>query len=269
MKSHLDYNLHSHTARCGHAIGLDYEYIDAAIEAGIKHLGFSDHIMLPGIVQEGIRGDYSVLGDYLASTTALRDYYKEKIKINIGFEAEWYGDHFREYYEYLLSRPDVEYMILGQHCFLGVDGRLHWYESLPREFRAKSYCHDLVTGMDSGLFTYVAHPDLYIRWNGAFDETAEEVAHEIARAAVRNKMPLEINCGPSRYRSDVKNEDTLSYPCPRFWDVISRYDVDVVIGVDAHNPKDYEITDYDFFMSFVSRHGLRLLRQAPELRKKK
>lgn len=46
MKSRLDYNIHSHTRRCGHAVGEDYEYIDAAIEAGIKQLGFSDHIML-------------------------------------------------------------------------------------------------------------------------------------------------------------------------------------------------------------------------------
>ena len=36
-------NYHTHTARCGHAIGTDEEYVQAAIQAGLKTLGFSDH----------------------------------------------------------------------------------------------------------------------------------------------------------------------------------------------------------------------------------
>ena len=45
----LDYCLHTHTKRCGHAFGADEEYVQAAIDAGIKVLGFSDHIFLPNI----------------------------------------------------------------------------------------------------------------------------------------------------------------------------------------------------------------------------
>ena len=37
------YNYHTHTYRCGHAIGSDEEYVEAAIKAGYKVLGFSDH----------------------------------------------------------------------------------------------------------------------------------------------------------------------------------------------------------------------------------
>ena len=40
----MDYNYHTHTYRCGHAIGEDEEYIKVSIQNGIKHLGFSDHI---------------------------------------------------------------------------------------------------------------------------------------------------------------------------------------------------------------------------------
>ena len=36
-------NYHTHTTRCMHAIGQDEEYVQAAIKAGIKKLGFSDH----------------------------------------------------------------------------------------------------------------------------------------------------------------------------------------------------------------------------------
>ncbi len=36
-------NWHTHTKRCGHAIGEDEDYVIAAIEGGFKTLGFSDH----------------------------------------------------------------------------------------------------------------------------------------------------------------------------------------------------------------------------------
>ena len=39
------YNYHTHTYRCGHASdSSDQEYVDAARNAGISTLGFSDHI---------------------------------------------------------------------------------------------------------------------------------------------------------------------------------------------------------------------------------
>ena len=39
----LPYNYHTHTARCNHASGADREYVEAAIQEGVKVLGFSDH----------------------------------------------------------------------------------------------------------------------------------------------------------------------------------------------------------------------------------
>ena len=36
-------NYHTHTWRCRHADGTEREYVETAIEAGFKILGFSDH----------------------------------------------------------------------------------------------------------------------------------------------------------------------------------------------------------------------------------
>ena len=36
-------NYHTHTVRCHHAVGDEREYIENAIDAGMKILGFSDH----------------------------------------------------------------------------------------------------------------------------------------------------------------------------------------------------------------------------------
>ena len=67
MSMKIDYCYHTHTYRCGHASGKDEEYVLAAIESGIKVLGFTDHVMLPGYPQPGIRGDFALLQDYIES----------------------------------------------------------------------------------------------------------------------------------------------------------------------------------------------------------
>ena len=40
-------NYHTHTYRCGHAVGEDREYVETAIARGLKTLGFSEHIPMP------------------------------------------------------------------------------------------------------------------------------------------------------------------------------------------------------------------------------
>ena len=51
-------NYHTHTFRCGHAIGNDEEYVIEAIGMGLHTLGFSDHVMLKGVRQDNVRGDF-------------------------------------------------------------------------------------------------------------------------------------------------------------------------------------------------------------------
>ena len=43
----LKYNYHTHTFRCNHCDGTEEQMILSAIKAGIKELGFSDHMPWP------------------------------------------------------------------------------------------------------------------------------------------------------------------------------------------------------------------------------
>ena len=47
ITNYLKANLHAHTFRCQHAYGTEREYVETAIEMGIKEFGFSDHIFCP------------------------------------------------------------------------------------------------------------------------------------------------------------------------------------------------------------------------------
>ena len=68
-------NYHTHTFRCGHAIGKDEEYVLEALGMGFLELGFSDHIMLPNFNEENIRGDISLSEDYFNSIRKLSKKY--------------------------------------------------------------------------------------------------------------------------------------------------------------------------------------------------
>ena len=83
-------NLHTHTARCHHARGTDEEYVLAAIHAGDKKLGFSDHTPLP--YEDGYVNPQKMLPEeldgYIAAILSLKEKYKDQIEILVGLECE-------------------------------------------------------------------------------------------------------------------------------------------------------------------------------------
>lgn len=237
----IDYCFHSHTYRCGHARGEDKEYVELAIKNGIKYLGFSDHAFLPNIDQPGVRGKCNQIDEYVSSIRKLQDIYKDKIKIYVGFEAE-YCDRFYSYYKDLLDTKKIDFLILGQHCNFN-------YSNNPRfiggtkdetEFHNEEinlYVSNLIKAMETGLFKYIAHPDLFLHTFRSFDKRCEEITRKLCEVAEHYQIPFEINCHGSRY---WKKGEYLVYPVEEFWKIVSEYDVPVVIGYDAHSPIEFD-----------------------------
>ncbi len=83
-------NLHTHTFRCNHAAKQDRDYVERALAAGIKTLGFSDHTPMPfrGEYYSNFRMRPELLSDYVASVLALREEYRGRIDIPLGLEVE-------------------------------------------------------------------------------------------------------------------------------------------------------------------------------------
>ena len=96
-----EFNYHTHTYRCGHANGTDEEYVQAAIEAGYKILGFADHGPYKGLPFPKSRMDWEELDEYVESLTYLKEKYKDQIEIHIGLETEYYPDHHHKKEELL------------------------------------------------------------------------------------------------------------------------------------------------------------------------
>ena len=57
----------------------------------------------------------------------------------------------------------------------------------------KAYSNYFIQSMESGLFAFMAHPDLFGNSYLTWDENTIAASHDILTAAAQLKMPLEIN----------------------------------------------------------------------------
>lgn len=220
-------NYHTHTKRCQHAEGEDKEYVEAAIKAGMKILGFSDHC--PWIFSDGyisnIRMHPSEVDDYFSSLENLKKEYNKDIKIFIGFEAE-YVPELIEAQDAFLSDYPVDYMILGQH-FLGNEAD-SIYTGTPTDSEAilRRYVDTVIEGMETGKYLYTAHPDV-IHFIGA-DDIYEKHMTRLCQYLKGKGFPVEINMlGAFQGRH---------YPSDRFLSIVKKVGNSCIIGVDAHTP---------------------------------
>lgn len=245
-------NYHTHTPRCHHAEGTEEEYIQMALTHGMKILGFSDHTpqFYPNGRVSNIRMLPEELADYTQTLEALKSKYAGEIQIHIGLEVEYYPDLFPELLSFLQDSP-VEYMLLGQHWCGNEIGEI--YNGRPAtedEQRLKRYCYQVAEAMQTGLFTYVAHPDL-MDFVGD-DKIYEKHMRWLCREANSNQIPLEINL--------LGMVNQKCYPNEKLWRVAGEENCAVVIGADAHSPQKLYIPEYEArALEMVETYNLKLL----------
>ena len=154
-------NYHTHTWRCNHAEPDERAYVQAALDTGLKVLGFSDHSPDPfddGYCS-GFRMRCDQTAEYIRTIAALRDEYRGDIDIHIGFEAEYYPRYFGRLLE-MLEPTEYEYLILGQH-FLGneLDSQPN-FEETDDPARLHQYTDQCMEALNTGAFSCFAHPDV-------------------------------------------------------------------------------------------------------------
>lgn len=220
-------NYHTHTWRCKHAEPDERAYIEQAIEAGIQILGFADHTPypFPDGHTSSFRMSVAQAEDYFRTLTELKREYAGQIEIHIGVEAEYYPSHFDALLELLRQYP-CEYLLMGQH-YIG-DEEPGGYNGVPvQEPRhVTRYVDQVLAGLATGKFTYLAHPDL-INWPADTAFYTREITR-LCQGAKALGIPLEINL--------LGLYDGRNYPTERFWEIAGQVGNQAIIGIDAHQP---------------------------------
>lgn len=248
-------NYHTHTARCHHAGGTEEEYVQRAIESGVKILGFSDHTpyWFQGTYYSHMRMFRHELEEYVQVVKDLREKYADRIQILLGVECEYYPSYFEETVKHL-REAGIEYMIQGQHWVGDEENEPYCGRATDDETVLERFVDQSIEGMKTGLFTYLAHPDLiyYVGDDASYLRHMER----LCKAAKELDMPLELNLLGFRARRN--------YPDARFWKLAGEAGCKVMLGCDAHMPQDFlDTSAIEKAMELVRQYNLTLLETVP------
>lgn len=221
-------NYHTHTPRCRHAWGEEQAYVENALARGLKIFGFSDHTpqFFPGDYYSFMRMYPEELPGYCNTVRSLQKEYRGRLRIPLGLEAEYYPGTWQE----LLPRlqdAGIEYLILGQHWLGNEEGEHGSGGATADEALLRRYCRQVIAGLETGKFSYLAHPDLF-RFVG--EESVYRLhMQEVVRFAREADIPLEINL--------LGLAMNKHYPRRAFWELAAEENCNVILGLDAHTPE--------------------------------
>ena len=239
----MRYNLHTHSFYCGHGSGTVSEYAEEAERNGFSLLGFSEHCPFPDGFLSASRMPYESMLSYERDVRSLR----KSFPVLLGYEVD-YLPHQRSYYAAVAGR--VDYLVGGTHYIFRADGSLGSVFDHDLSGRDLAiYADQTIKAMESGFFSFYAHPDVFLA-ERSFDNEAKAVSAAILDAAADLSMPLELN-GNGHMRG-------RGYPSREFWEMAAERGIPALLSSDAHRVSDLG-APFDFLEAFAAELGIALL----------
>ncbi|MCS7241805.1 MAG: histidinol-phosphatase HisJ family protein [Candidatus Caldatribacterium sp.] len=229
---------HMHTFRCGDASGTYEEYIEKALERGLREIGFSGHSPQYFLPKSMRRRESAIpeeeLELYAKEVEALREKYRGSLAIRIGLEVDFVPGHDEEL-ERIVSFYAWDYLLLSVHYLDGWPFDHPKYIGRYREWDINdlfaAYYRVLKRGIETGWFDAVAHLDLPKKFG--FRPTREiPELEEVLFACAKYNVAVELNTagwrGPARE----------AYPSLSILQRAQAVGLSVCVGSDAHHPEN-------------------------------
>lgn len=218
-------NYHTHTRWCRHGVGEIEDYIEEAIRCGLKELAITEHVPHKQIPDQW-RMQWEEFTEYDRALTHAAEVYRDQIRIIKGFECEYYPEEedcyrwFQECYGYKL-------LLLGHHRS-GVHHEIdNFAKKGPRELHI--YADEVCRGLETGLFRFLAHPDMALcGYPALWDKECESAMGQIFQTCQELEIPVEINMNGLR--------GGRRYPSREAFAFSKNYRLKYLINADAHNP---------------------------------
>lgn len=230
---------HTHSFRCGHAVGWMREYIDAAISKGIDEIGLTDHLWLY-FEEAGSRNPTWAMGEeeylrHYEEMVALRDEYEGRIAVRVSVEADYIEGREAELLS-ILGRFEFDY-VLGSVHFM--DGWLIDAPEFADRYRQervaeiyRRYYARLRKAIALGCFDLIAHFDLPKKFGFLPEEDLTDVVSAtLDEAAIRN---VAIELSSAGLRKPVGE----IYPSRAILREMRSRDIPISLSSDAHAPEE-------------------------------
>lgn len=224
---------HTHTARCGHAVGTAEEYVRAAMSKGVAALGIADHLPLLPDPDPTISMDIGELGEYVEEVLELKKAHPSFVLL--GIEAD-YRPHTVADVKTLLESYPFDYVIGSVHHLgaWGIDDERQIAEYSGRDIDTvwAEYLELVGDAAESGLFTILGHLDLAkkfgFRPTRSLTAELDRLVERVAKAGVL----VEINT------AGLHKPVGEAYPAPDILRRLCAAGANVTFGSDAHRPSE-------------------------------
>lgn len=239
-------NFHTHTTYCDGKFSAE-EMVLSAIENGMHALGFSTHSYTSRDLTYCIRKEK--IKEYQAEIYALKEKYKDKIRIYCGSELDVISDMDREGFDYFL----------GAVHYIDIDGKLLTVDGSGDEQKrdadkyfggdmlsyAEAYYEMTKKIADLPEVGFIAHFDLVTKFNEnyeLFDEKDPRYVKAWQDAAlhlIKMGIPFEINTG-----AISRKKRTTPYPRREIADFIKEHGGTFIMTSDCHD-KDFLLCHFE------------------------
>lgn len=227
------FDSHMHTPLCKHASGTPQEYAQAALDAGLTGITFTDHMPMPEWYDAPWRMHLSELDRYVQWVQEAQQAFAGKLEIRLGLEGDFHPGTER-YVEKVLTRHPWDYVIGSIHYIgaWGFDNPEFIAEYDNRDLTAlyQQYYQLATQAAKSGLFDAIGHLDLPKKFGHL--QLDLSLAFEALDAVAAAGMALDYNT--AGYRKPVKE----AYPSPSLVAEAVKRGIPFVLGSDAHKPEE-------------------------------
>ena len=223
---------HIHTPLCRHAEGWPVEYARAAVERGLPEIGFSDHSPMPEYFDDW-RMLIEELPGYLDLVAAAREAFPA-LPIRIGLEIDYLPGQ-EQWIERLAGMTDWDYLIGSVHYIApgwDVDNPAHLarFNDRPLEEIWNLYVTNSVQCIRSGLFDFIAHPDLPKKFGHHPPGDSRRFYEPLVNALADTGVAFEINT------AGLRKPAKECYPHAAFLSMAAEAGLALTINSDAHAP---------------------------------
>ncbi len=244
------HNFHTHTSFCDGSSEPE-RYVEAAITAGLKSIGFSGHSPVPFKNNFAIKNAVN-LSKYCREIDRLKEKYSDKIEVFLALEADYIPDITTDFSE-LSADCKLDYIIGSVHLVKNSEGQLWfidgpnrevWINGLLNDFNGgikvavSAYYHQIIMMVDSQKPDVVGHLDKIKMHNrGEYfredDHWYISLLNQTLDIIKDSGSIVEVNT-----RGLYKKRSDSLFPGLQVLKKMNKLKIPVTISSDAHKPHE-------------------------------
>lgn len=259
ISSTREYNFHSHTQFCDGRADMA-RFVAAAIEAGIKHYGFTPHSPIPVASPCNMKADR--IDEYIAEFKRLKSLHGDKINLYLSMEIDYINEDWGASHSFFRSLP-LDYRLSSVHFIPTADGsemidvdgkpasfieKMHTYFDDDIRYVADTFYRQTLKMIEAGGFDIIGHFDK-IGYNAScFSPGIEKEAwyqkhiRTVVDAIKETGLIAEVNTKawlpPVNCSADeARDYQPRLFPSPSTIELLLKTEIPLAVNSDTHFPE--------------------------------